>query len=1494
VLSRHVAAAVLFSVVLARGVCAAAREPDCAEGEGPDLLAARIQWFVETYGVNGAFDPQRRLEAVRKAYAEYLAERTARRVAPEALAVGAFRFLGPVNGAGRAPAVEPHPKDPTIVWVGAAGGGCWKSTDSGATWRALTDGLGDLSVGAVAAAPSDPSVVYLATGEGGYSGDFIPGIGVFRSTDGGETWRVPDFVVSPMFYRLSVDPRNADVLLALSADGMLRSTDGAASFATVSDAAWGDAVDVARDPTNPDVVHATFWRLGQSESGRYARSTNGGQTWQVVSTGLPPDPKGRMSLGISSDGRTLYTLIAGPSALRTQIGLWRSTDGGTTWRAAALFDPSTNGTPDILSGQGGYDNAVAVDPDDARTIVLGGGASGHWRSTDGGETVVRAGREDGVHVDVHQLVFKRTGASKVLWTANDGGVWRSTDGGVRWTDRNAGLATRQYYSVALDAARPAVLYAGSQDNGTSRRGDDSPLFSPATSGDGFESAVSPDSPGTVYTSGQFATVFRSNSDGGATTFTYVSQPLAGQAFSRDGGDGVKPFFTRVVLDPDAPGTLYTGTYRPWRSRDQGTTWEPLGGTLFAPTSEIRALAVSKGRILVAQRTRLFLSDDGGATFRELTGYAPVGALEAVEIDPSDPRVFWVTSSFFTQSHPVSVACSTNSGASWNERSNGLPEFGIGAVRVDPTDPLTVYAGTGVGLYRSTDAGLSWARFGEGLPAVAVFDVRVAPDASRLVVATHGRGLWQADAPLANHPPAVVIDSPSARVTIPVGGSVSFAGRASDADGDAITGYRWDLGDGMTASSSATGPIVYRTPGSYRVSLVAVDAKGGRGVAFADVDVVPPNDACGNAMPIALVPGATVSVRTGNGATETLDASDPTTCSEPGISNSIWFTVTPPSDGTLDLDTFGSFGDTVMALYGGSCAAPGPALACSDDAQGVAGGPSQLPTQTVSAGATYRVLVASWSDPLRGFVGPVESVRVNARFTPSTSGAPSAGATAVLPVVLDAFGKNGARFQSDLTVLNAGSSPAALALTYGGRVAPGANPTSAISLEPGEEVHVADALAELRREGIAVPPAADGASQIGSLAFLESQGDASALVVSSRVATPNPNVNVGGTFGTFAAGVRFEDAADADPVTVFGLRQTDRDRANLALVHVPTAHTLSAPGAPITLSIDVLDASGRAAPRSPLTVTLAEGEWTQLGEVLALAGLDAGAADGGVARVTRTAGAGRFVVYGVVNDQKTADGSIVPMSRAGRLRAGDTLLVPVVLEAGGLAGSFFTTELVVASRSAAAGSVTLRYVPSPLFSGTAAGSVTIPIAAGAQLVLPDLVQLLRVHGVAIPSGSSQGGALFVTFQGLPAGDDVFAGARIATPNPDQAQGGAFGVFLPAVPSAELATTSALVPGLRRDSGARANLAAVNAGEGPVTLSVSLRSPVDGTPLGPALTRTLGPGEWYQWSNVFAAAGLAGGEAWALVTRTSGSAPWSVYGVLNDEKTSDGSVIGGVSR
>ncbi|MBL8115827.1 MAG: hypothetical protein JNK60_23325, partial [Acidobacteria bacterium] len=467
-----------FAVLLALGLSftVEARPPERGmpdeEGQGrpsetPDYFKSRYQWYVETWGENGKIDPEKQLARVRAEYEQYRRDLRAGRiveVAPEGpVQPGVFRFIGPFTAAGRASTIEPHPTDPNVAYAGAAGGGVWKTVDQGANWRPLTDGLGNLSTGGIAIAPSNPNIVYFGTGEGGYATGFIPGIGIFKSTDAGETWRVPANVLSQLVYRMLVDRTNPELVLAFTRDGVQRSADGGLTWARTSDTTWADATDVAQVPNSPNVLHATF--ANQTANGRYAKSTDFGQTWTQKSSGLATQGTyGRTSVGVSADGQNVFLLCSGLAAAGyEQVGFYRSGDGGET------FTRSFAASPNILGGQGWYDNVIAVDPENPSLVFAGG--VGIYRSTNGGASFARTATT--VHVDQHHFVFRRIGSQKVLWFANDGGIYLSTNGGTSFQDKNTGLGTRQYYGIAIDPARPNVVFAGAQDNGITRMGENS-------------------------------------------------------------------------------------------------------------------------------------------------------------------------------------------------------------------------------------------------------------------------------------------------------------------------------------------------------------------------------------------------------------------------------------------------------------------------------------------------------------------------------------------------------------------------------------------------------------------------------------------------------------------------------------------------------------------------------------------------------------------------------------------------------------------------------------------------------------------------------------------------------------------------------------------------------------------------------------------------------------------------------------------------------------
>ena len=309
----------------------AVREVDEKETRGEaDAIRDRVRLYLERHGERGRIDPELRLKAVAREYARHRAEKLALRPSAEGPKDGTWVSLGPTNGAGRMTSIRPHPTIAGTYYAGAAGGGVWKTTDGGTTWTPLTDGIHDLSVGALAIARSSPNVIYVGSGEGGYAFDFVPGIGLLTSTDGGETWSFPSSVVATTFYRISVHPTNPLDLVVGTNQGGLRTTDGGATWTSVIPKdIYGDVTEVVRHPTNPDVLYAATWCVANCSTrvARVLKSTDGGSSWSDKSAGLPgadppPTPafrfNERLSLAISaSNPSVLYAATAITSDVET-------------------------------------------------------------------------------------------------------------------------------------------------------------------------------------------------------------------------------------------------------------------------------------------------------------------------------------------------------------------------------------------------------------------------------------------------------------------------------------------------------------------------------------------------------------------------------------------------------------------------------------------------------------------------------------------------------------------------------------------------------------------------------------------------------------------------------------------------------------------------------------------------------------------------------------------------------------------------------------------------------------------------------------------------------------------------------------------------------------------------------------------------------------------------------------------------------------------------
>lgn len=938
-------------------------------------IGARVLDYLDRHGDYGVIDSEALLYLTTVEHERLTRERRERSVGAQSID-GTWRSIGPENGAGRAVAVAVHPSITGTVIVGAAGGGAWKTTDAGLTWTPLTDTLANLSVGAVAYAPSNANRVYLGTGEGGYAFDFIPGIGFLTSQDGGQTWNLPSSVVATKFYRINVHPANADELVIGTNEGAHRSTDGGQTWTAVIPVrltssvtkAYGDVTDIVRDPGNPAVLYAATWDRGLWCAARdctypdifasptVLKSTDGGVNWSPAAAGLPVSTSTldveRMSLAISpSNPSVLYLLTAttdGSGVATSRV--FKTTDGGGSWSETSLSTNSNRNVRELLGTQGWYDTTIVVHPADPSVVIAGG--IRYARTADGGTTWTSALTSGSVHVDAHDLRYDAAGT---LWIANDGGIWISADHGLTGVDRNRGLVTRQYYAMAQDAINRDRILGGTQDNGTNYRRDGAGTnWVSFSGGDGFQCLIHPDAPSVAFSSFQFAAINRTYSASATAPSLASFSPIYPS-------DETEPFFSILKADPSAPSTIYTATTRVWKSTTAGSGWVPLPTTVTEGTwntRTVRALAIAPSNpavLAVAKGSVVYRSSDGGATWSLIGNGLPGRTVTNIEFHPQTDRTMFAT---IAGTSGPSLYMTSNAGATWSASANGLPSFSALVVRVDVTDPGVLYAGTDVGVYRSTDGGANWSRFGSGLPAVSVYDIQMFGDGSLIRAATHGRGMWE----LGSAPPAgaVVAIAPASPVTIARGTTVSFAGSVSHPNGTPFTA-RWAFPDDWTiqeAGATSTVRHTFDRAGWWPVTLSATDRNGVRSAAEVRIAVTELGDDC--ASPI-VVPSSgpfpwSITLNGESATRQTL--SDPQiggSCYQFTASRTFWFSFTPAESGSYSFSLCGSRVAAFVAGYSGASCGPYTALPMCTANTTLGTDCSKDPSSSMDlqAGTTYR-------------------------------------------------------------------------------------------------------------------------------------------------------------------------------------------------------------------------------------------------------------------------------------------------------------------------------------------------------------------------------------------------------------------------------------------------------------------------------------------------------------------------------------------------------------
>jgi len=687
-----------------------------------------------------------------------------RRAGRLATAPGAWVDAGPTNIGGRATAIV-DPNNPDRLWLGTAAGGVFRSDDDGVNWTALFDGQTALAIGSLAVHPTDSDTVYVGTGEDNGAGLSYDGEGVFRTTDGGSTWTDLGLAEVRRIGRIAVDPvRPQRLFVAAGGDwfnrdphrGIYRSLDAGATWQKVlyvADDAGG--IDVAIDPADPDRIYAALWQrqahgatwsISGPQSGVW-RSTDGGATWTRLAGGLPSGADvGRIGLALApSSPNVLYARVINGAGGRQ--GIYRSTDGGNNW---ASLNPAM--VPFTFAY---YFGNIRVDPEDPDTVYV---LDVHlFESTDGGATFLPIATH--VHPDWHDLVIR----GRRLLGANDAGFCRSRNGGSSWV-QSATLPITQFYDLGIDPLDARRIFGGSQDNGVVRTQTGGLSdWAVGIEGDGLQCEVDGANPALVYAERQYGDLQRSI-DGGAT-YTAATTGLA-PAERRN-------WNMPITLDPQVPGTLYTGLQRVHRSTDGALSWSPISLDLTngaaAAAAASRAPAGSPGADHAKHLVRgtitvvgvapadhqvlwagtddgnIWVSEDAGSSWRNVTPPGPAYWVTDLAGDPFDRRAAWLSVSGYGQGDRMPyVRATTDLGVTWSERSATLPQIPVECILPDPEWRGRLYAGSDLGVHLSDDGGASWSLMNGGMPYVPVLDL-VRHDPTRtLYAATHGRSIYAYD------------------------------------------------------------------------------------------------------------------------------------------------------------------------------------------------------------------------------------------------------------------------------------------------------------------------------------------------------------------------------------------------------------------------------------------------------------------------------------------------------------------------------------------------------------------------------------------------------------------------------------------------------------------------------------------------------------------------------------------------------------------------------
>jgi photosystem II stability/assembly factor-like uncharacterized protein len=666
----------------------------------------------------------------------------------------------------------------TVFYIGTASGGVWKTVNGGMSWTSLFDDQPVGSTGAVAVAPSNSEIVWVGTGEDNNLRSVSYGDGVYKSTDGGKTWANMGLRASQQVGRIRVHPDNPDVVWVASVGpmwaaggdrGVFKTTDGGKTWRNVlSVDQYTGAADLVLDPSDPDVMYAAthqrerraYSYVGGGPGSGVWKSVDGGESWTRLTNGLPKTDMGRIGLDVVlSHPGTVYAVIEG-----SEQGVYRTDDGGASWRKMS----------DIASIPWFF-GEIRADPMDPETVYHLGVQL--QVSHDGGATWERTGR--GPHSDHHALWINPENPSHII-NGNDGGLYVSRDRGETW-DFSVNLPVSQFYAMAVDMAEPFFGIAGGlQDNSTwggpSRTRASDGIFNSdwyaMAGGDGFYAAIDPTDPNIAYVESQGGVILRYDRRTGDRKGIQPQAPEGEDAYRFNWSAPIK-------ISPWDHNTVYFAANYMFKSTNRGDAWTRLGDDLtrdidedslqmmgavpardavarhegvvdFSTISDIDVSTLERGLLVSGSDDGVVAvsTDDGQTWTRNLRfpGVPDTAYVSKVRFSRHDASVLYVTfDNHRSNDFKPYVVKSADKGRTWTNITNNLPAFGnVRAFAEHHANPNLLFVGTEMAVYVSTDGGGSWTRMKGGMPSVRVDDMVIHPRDNTLVVATHGRGFYLLD------------------------------------------------------------------------------------------------------------------------------------------------------------------------------------------------------------------------------------------------------------------------------------------------------------------------------------------------------------------------------------------------------------------------------------------------------------------------------------------------------------------------------------------------------------------------------------------------------------------------------------------------------------------------------------------------------------------------------------------------------------------------------